>query len=88
MTKFIRKSLVVEATQWFKDGDHPAVKEQGFLLCLNTGTRKKVYKIKTLAGGITSSTVYEGDWIVTGVEGDISIVKPHIFDELYESVET
>ena len=25
MAKFRKKPVVIEATQWFKDGDHPAV---------------------------------------------------------------
>ena len=83
MSKFIRKPLVIDAVQWFKDGDHPAVRQRGFLLSLKDCSTENCYVIKTLEGDMTVS---KGDWIVTGVEGEHYNVKPHIFDKIYEKV--
>ncbi len=74
--KFRKKPVVIEATQWFKMGDHPAVekhdREEGF---------GKVY---TLEG---EHTVTKGDWIITGVKGEHYPCKPDIFEMTYEPVE-
>ena len=32
--KFRKKPVVIEATQWFKNGDHPAVTDIGFIATL------------------------------------------------------
>lgn len=72
--KFRKKPVVIEATQWFKMGDHPAVKifmgERGW--------------VETLEGG---HIVTPGDWIITGVKGEHYPCKPDIFDMTYEPVE-
>ncbi len=73
--KFRKKPVVVEATQWFKDGDHPKVKPlYGF-----TGKGW----ISTLEGG---HEVTPGDWIITGVKGEHYPCKPDIFEATYEPV--
>lgn len=86
--KFRKKPVVIEATQWFKDGDHPEVKT------MNTYERKKISPgityvgkrsyIETLEGQMQ---VTEGDWIITGVHGEHYPCKPDIFEKTYEKVE-
>jgi len=79
--KFRKKPVVIEATQWFKDGDHPEVKE---LLPREPGQTKKEFYIKTLEGPMM---VTPGDWIITGVKGEHYPCKPDIFKMTYEPVE-
>lgn len=74
MAKFRKKPVVIDAMQWFKDGDHPAVipgKLSGM----------PVYWINTLEGDMMVS---EGDWIITGVKGEHYPCKPDIFEMTYE----
>ena len=79
MSKFRKKPVVIEATQWFKDGDHPAVRPSRF-----TQVTKRVGVIDTLEGEMT---VTPGDWIITGVKGEHYPCKPDIFEAPYEAVE-
>ena len=79
MSKFRKKPVVIEATQWFKDGDHPAVRPSRF-----TQVTKRVGVIDTLEGEMT---VTPGDWIITGVKGEHYPCKPDIFEATYEAVE-
>jgi hypothetical protein len=86
--KYRKKPVVIEATQWFKMGDHPMVYEvmgndeeiNGWLVMTPTGR----YAIKTLEGRIAVS---EGDWIITGVKGEHYPCKPDIFEMTYEVAE-
>ena len=73
--KFRKKPVVIEATQWFKDGDHPAVK-------MTNGGKDPI--IQTLEG---PHFVTPGDWIITGVKGEHYPCKPDIFEATYERVE-
>lgn len=99
--KFRKRPVVIEATQWFKNGDHP-------LDCGSTieGEVVRYYRrpnidgrqkcchcqstfyyhgwIDTLEGG---HIVCPGDWIITGVKGEMYPCKPDIFEATYESVE-
>lgn len=77
--KFRKKPVVIEATQWFKDGDHPEV----VVLPLGKGPSEKGW-IHTLEGG---HEVTPGDWIITGVKGEHYPCKPDIFEATYEKVE-
>jgi len=74
--KFRKKPVVIEATQWFKMGDHPAVEE--FLANDQFGW------IETLEG---YHIVTPGDWIITGVKGEHYPCKPDIFEMTYEVAE-
>ena len=72
--KFRKKPVVIEATQWFKNGDHPRVvvdKHEGPY-------------IATLEGAMR---VNFGDWIITGVKGEHYPCKPDIFAATYEAAE-
>lgn len=94
--KFRKKPLVIKATQWFRDGDHPAVRRTSYMEVANIlGTsgcsREAPYwmwqamgMIDTLEG---THAVVPGDWIITGVKGEHYPCKPEIFDATYERVE-
>lgn len=72
--KYRKKPVVIEASQWFKPGDHPAVQ------MYNGGFGW----IDTLEGG---HVVTPGDWIITGVQGEHYPCKPDIFEMTYEKVD-
>ena len=73
--KFRKKPVVIEATQWFNYGDHPAVWIHSDFLTPH---------VSTLEGAMT---VTPGDWIITGVKGEHYPCKPDIFEMTYEKVE-
>lgn len=77
--KFKKKPVVIEATQWFKMGDHPAVKKPA----VNWDTGDNGW-VETLEGG---HVVTSGDWIITGVKGEHYPCKPDIFEMTYEAAE-
>jgi len=115
--KFRKKPVVVEATQWFKNGDHPqdacemitgsgtgGLDSERFLsegkvvryyrrpepefggevVCKHCGKTLHHHGwIDTLEGG---HTVCPGDWIITGVKGELYPCKPDIFAATYEPV--
>jgi hypothetical protein len=78
--KFRKKPVVIEATPWFKMGDHPAVELIPEYLA-NGGRGEAVPAIKTLEG---LHRVTVGDWIITGVKGEHYPCKPDIFAATYE----
>lgn len=73
--KYRKKPVVIEATQWFKMGDHPKVKR-----CDDDGYGV----IHTLEG---LHIVTPGDFIITGVKGEHYPCKPDIFEMTYEAAE-
>ena len=84
MAFFRKKPVVIQATQWFKDGDHPAViardpenpqDKASFNVPGGHGW------VPTLEGG---HIVTPGDWIITGVKGEHYPCKPDIFEATYE----
>ena len=77
--KFRKKPIVIEAIQWFKDGDHTNVVPHG-----RDDTGREMFSIKTLEGRMLVSP---GDWIITGVKGEEYPCKPDIFLMTYEPVE-
>lgn len=79
--KFRKKPVVIEATQWFKMGDHPAVERLG----PNNERRKPDCGwVDTPEGG---HIVTPCDWIITGVKGEHYPCKPDIFELTYEAAE-
>jgi hypothetical protein len=81
--KFRKKPVVIEATQWFKHGDHPGVLSAP--LDSITGYEHGRHGwIQTLEGG---HIVTPGDWVITGVKGEHYPCKPDIFSETYEPAE-
>lgn len=90
--KFRKKPIIIEATQWFKDGDHPKVELAtpmgDTIRCSFCG--ELFYNphmthgwIQTLEGG---HIVCPKDWIITGVAGEHYPCKPDIFEVTYEKV--
>lgn len=75
MAKYRKKPVVVDATQWFKMGDHPAVVE-------SQGNDGPYPYIDTLEGPML---VAPGDWIITGVKGEHYPCKHIIFLMTYEA---
>ena len=88
--KFRKKPVVIEATQWFKIGDHPAVRVPDdkdvtdWSEDLQKLPRGSLGLIDTLEGAMY---VNPGDWIITGVMGEKYPCKPDIFEMTYERVE-
>jgi hypothetical protein len=72
MARYLKKALVVDAAQWFKHGDHPAV--------LPELSRASIGYIETPEGRLR---VEPGDWVITGVAGENYPCKPDIFALLY-----
>ncbi len=92
MTKYRKKSDVVEAAQWFKDGDHPAVtpypnvgdNTQRTCCVCHKHLMSEHGWFDTYAQGIC--VVCPGDWIITNIEGDWLFCKAGAFEEEYESL--
>ena len=98
MKKYRKKSIVIEAEQWFKvDKDkvrgnyrlnvgyyrHPAV--SGKIKCEQCSrTMHEHGWIDTLEG---CHIVCPNDWIIKGIKGEFYPCKPHIFEETYDEVE-
>jgi hypothetical protein len=88
MAKYRKKPVVIEASQWLKPGDHPAVK-------MPSETDKEKFKeyglddtmgvISTLEGD--AHFVKPGSWIVTGICGEHYAVDPNIFAGTFELAE-
>lgn len=72
MARYLKKQVVVEAVQWFKPGDHPAV--------LHESASDTNGYIDTPEGRLN---VEPGDWIITGIAGENYPCKPEIFAQLY-----
>lgn len=87
MAKFRKKPVVIEATQWLKNGDHPEVTElhgAGGKICEACGHRSNEHAwCPTLEG---NHIVCPGDWIITGIKGEHYPCKPDIFEATYEPV--
>ena len=85
--KFRKKPVVIEAVQWFKDNDHPAVIHSSAMHAkpISPGILYPSNKryIRTLEGNME---VTPGDWIITGVKGEHYPCKPDIFEATYEAV--
>lgn len=115
MTQFTKKPVTIEATQWFKNGDHPLDHDligitnptsmdlemydkykqhegkvvryyrhpsvPGDTVCKHCGkTMHEHGWIDTLESG---HIVCPGDWIITGVKGEMYPCKPDIFEKTY-----
>jgi len=110
--RYRKKPIVIDATQWFQNGDHPKdncfrpfedsgaiphVAREGQVVryfrhpyvpgtktCTHCNKTFHVHGwIDTLEGG---HTVCPGDWIITGVKGEMYPCKPDIFEATYEPV--
>ena len=78
MAKYRKKPVVIEAEQfWSHDKPWP----DGVIQCEPDPEKPKDFRIETLEG---PHHVSEGDWIITGVQGEKYPCKPDIFDATYE----
>ena len=99
MAKYRKKPVVIDATQWFKNGDHGAVRKLELNIwqrahpeCLNItchgcGSTEYVAThghVGTLEGG---HIVCPGDWIITGVKGEFYPCKDDVFKMTYEGLD-
>jgi len=95
-TKYRKKQVVVDAAQWFRAGDHPAVVhpvpvnvpilEHGRDVAPTPAERAvlPVGAIQTLEGWML---VRPGDFVIRGVAGEHYACKPDIFLKTYEPVD-
>ena len=102
MAKYRKKPVVIDATQWKRNGDHP---EDGPDRNVE-GAVVRYYRTPALDGknvckkcGATmhfhgwidtlegGHIVCPEDWIITGVQGEYYPCKPDIFEQTYELVE-
>ena len=99
MPKFCKKPIEIEATQWFKNGDHPEdgsggegrivrhfrhPNVPGSSFCSHCGVKYHNHGwVDTLEGG---HRVCPGDWIITGIQGEHYPCKPDIFEQTYDPV--
>lgn len=88
--KFKKKPVIIDAIQWFKNGDHPLVfyyrtpDLDGQLLCKHCGDIMHNHGwIDTLENG---HIVCPNDWVITGVKGEYYPCKPDIFQMTYEQI--
>lgn len=97
MTLFVKNPIVISATQWFKNGDHPAdlgddtegaivryyrnPGEDDDKLCGHCGMTMIVHGWIDTLEG--GHKVCPGDWIITGVQGETYPCKPDIFEMTY-----
>jgi hypothetical protein len=96
--KYRKKPVVIEATQWFRNGNHPLDGDpstegklvryfrrpdvNGVSTCKHCSNIMQDHGwIDTLEGG---HIVCPGDWIITGVVGELYPCKPDIFEATYE----
>jgi hypothetical protein len=79
MAQYRKKPVVIEATQWFAHGDHPAV--MPMYTVNENGTTYQAF-IQTIEGKMI---VTPGDWIITGVKGEHYPCKHEIFLMTYEA---
>ena len=78
MAKYRKKPVVIKAVLY-----EPGM-EDGFLeYIMPDGPPGRPF-IKTLEGDME---ITPGDWIITGVKGELYPCKPNIFDATYELVE-
>ena len=99
--KYRKLPVIVVAHQWHKNGDHPDdgpyAHLEGIIVryfrrpdidgksgCTECGfTFHQHGWIDTLEGG---HRVCPGDWIITGIKGELYPCKPDIFEATYEEV--
>ena len=79
MPMYRKKPLEIEAAQWHGLAIPPAPSN----LLRQRGKFKRRWQLKTLEGWYTLTP---GDWIITGIKGEMYPCKPDIFDATYESV--
>ena len=79
---YIKKSVAVHATQWFKVGDHNAVHPVGSKR--ERPEDPQVYMVQTNHG---LAKVEPGDWIIRSPEGEFYPVRDKVFKDTYMLME-
>jgi hypothetical protein len=74
MAKYRKKSSIVDAVQWFKDGDHPDV------------TANSAGDSQYLYDDWGYFEVDPGDWIVTYEDGTVVCCDPETFAQFFEPI--
>lgn len=74
MPRFRAKPFELDASRWFKEGDHPAVVMQAW------GDVPEAPYVNTRQGWVR---VHPGDWIVTLPDGETYPCKPDVFAAKY-----
>ena len=84
--KYQRKPEIVEATQWFALGDYK--NDEPFCVSYNETPCPACGRSLSSHGCITgfAFVVCPSNWIVTGPNGEIGVVKDSEFKEMYEVV--
>ena len=100
--KYRKKLDTIEATQWFKNGDHPldgcnSPEDEGKIVRYYpnpTDGRICNYCADDMYGHgyieVMKGAGYivcPGDWVITGINGEYNLCKNNIFKRTYESVE-
>lgn len=99
--KYRKKPVVIEATQWFRNGGHPedgSAEVEGAVVryfrhpeikgdesCRHCGGRMHIHGWIDTLEG--GHIVCPGDFIITGVKGERYPCKPDIFSATYEPAE-
>lgn len=81
MAKYRKKPVVIEALQYFEDGNE--FEYLRFCHKLVYDRENKHYYIETLEGNMKISN---GDYIIKGVQSEFYPCKPDIFEKTYEMV--
>lgn len=80
MARYRKKPVVIEAEQWFIGQDPETYPE-----CLYWDAEKGKYVLDTLEGCRLEAS--DGDYIITGIDGERYPCKPSIFERSYEPVD-
>lgn len=101
MARYRKKPVVIDAVQWWKNGDHPEDGEtetEGAVVRFyrhpdDSGDRECEHCGRTMHEHGWIDTLEGGhivcpsDWVITGVRGERYPVKDAIFRETYEAVD-
>lgn len=100
MSKYKKKPVVIGATQWFKNGDHPLDNDPQ-----HEGEIVRYFRKPDVSGSATcpqcgekfhshgwidtledGGIVCPGDWIINDAKGEFYPCKPDIFKETYDLI--
>lgn len=88
MAKYQTKPTIVDAVQWFKHGDHPAVKtsvsgkEPAGAIMVEGQAAGWIDDANTIGGKIVRS----GDWVITSQLGDTYVMHAIDFEGMFDPV--
>jgi len=91
MSSYRKRPIIVEAVQWFKMGDHPDVemsRPTAWATCGHEHCGRAIFDHGHIEILGRQHSVCPGDWIITGVAGEVYVVKDTVFQLTYEPVES